>query len=317
MFGLYRTLLAVLVVIHHLYLVPLIGKFAVHGFFILSGFLMTYGMHNRYGYSAAGRIRFIKARALRLYPAYWVAAAFSLSVIVAMGAQATAFRSTLYVPTTPVEIFENLTFLYLDWYPNRVQPRLSPATWALTIELFYYALICIGISSNRALTWVWFAVSAFYHFAVTGLDNTYYHILSGSLPFSMGALIYHYREKVRFGVSMPWVWGVGGAVAILPLAVIGSFYLNMVVAAGFIIVLMNAGQDRGDTRLGDFSYHIYILHWPVAVLVYTALGYDSPNKEWMPLVLTIAGCLAISAALTRWVDNPAARLRGRKPLPAP
>jgi peptidoglycan/LPS O-acetylase OafA/YrhL len=54
MFGTYRTYLALIVVVHHLLSVPVIGHYAVHGFFILNGYLMTYIMCRPYGFTANG-----------------------------------------------------------------------------------------------------------------------------------------------------------------------------------------------------------------------------------------------------------------------
>lgn len=48
-----------------------VGQYALHGFFILSGYLMTYVMHNTYGYSAKGIVYFGVNRFLQLFPAYW------------------------------------------------------------------------------------------------------------------------------------------------------------------------------------------------------------------------------------------------------
>ena len=51
MLGSFRFILALLVVTQHLLLIPSVGHFAVHGFFILSGFLMTLVMSDTYGYT--------------------------------------------------------------------------------------------------------------------------------------------------------------------------------------------------------------------------------------------------------------------------
>jgi peptidoglycan/LPS O-acetylase OafA/YrhL len=42
MFGSYRTFLAVLVIANHIGGISEIGRYAVYGFFVLSGYLMTY-----------------------------------------------------------------------------------------------------------------------------------------------------------------------------------------------------------------------------------------------------------------------------------
>lgn len=317
LFGLYRTLLALLVAISHLLAVPTLGTYAVHGFFILSGFLMTYVMQEKYGYTGTGRIVFAKARALRLYPSWFVVAIFAIVAIAVMGDDAKVFRAKMYLPSSPSEWLQNATFLFLDWFPHRVEPRLSPATWALTTEIFYYALICLGISRCRSVTWAWFAAGAAYHLWADGMEYQYFHILSGSLPFSVGALIYHYKDELSFPVDLSWGWAILGAAVVFPLALFEAFYVNMVVTSAFIVALLNCEQSSSDARLGEFSYHIYILHWPMGLVVYSALGFSEPGRTVLPFLATVTACLLASAALSRWVDEPVKRWKAVDPVPAP
>ena len=55
MFGVYRAFLALMVVALHLGGLPVVGAYAVFGFYVLSGYLMTLIMQDRYGYTASGR----------------------------------------------------------------------------------------------------------------------------------------------------------------------------------------------------------------------------------------------------------------------
>jgi peptidoglycan/LPS O-acetylase OafA/YrhL len=54
MFGALRTIWASMVVFGHIFWLSDFGRFAVFGFYILSGYLMTYVMHQSYGYNLAG-----------------------------------------------------------------------------------------------------------------------------------------------------------------------------------------------------------------------------------------------------------------------
>lgn len=150
MFGLYRAFLAFTVVLLHLYGIPRYGNYAVFAFFILSGFLMTMIMHDQYGYSAAGRIKFVINRALRLYPTYLYSAVISVVLILIMGdVFLIKYNKHLFMPPDLVSVLSNLTMIYPAWIPHRIEPILSPATWAITVELFYYCLICVGISKTK------------------------------------------------------------------------------------------------------------------------------------------------------------------------
>jgi peptidoglycan/LPS O-acetylase OafA/YrhL len=52
MFGFFRTLLALAVVVEHLGPAHYVGPYAVFGFYVLSGYLMTLIMHETYGHTA-------------------------------------------------------------------------------------------------------------------------------------------------------------------------------------------------------------------------------------------------------------------------
>lgn len=163
MFGTYRTILALMVVVGHLLQVEFLGSLAVMGFFVLSGFLMTAIMHESYGYSASGRGRFVLNRCLRLYPTYWLACAVSLGVIAWCGAEyVKSYRAAIAVPRDTVAILANLTIIFPDFFPFQFTPRLSLPTWALTVELCYYALICLGASKTRKRAVAWLSVSVVY-----------------------------------------------------------------------------------------------------------------------------------------------------------
>ena len=81
MFGLYRTLLALMVVGLHLGGIPKIGAYAVFGFYCLSGYLMTFIVLENYGSTVSGILRYAGNRFLRIYPMYFVSIIFTVVII--------------------------------------------------------------------------------------------------------------------------------------------------------------------------------------------------------------------------------------------
>ncbi|MFT6073162.1 MAG: peptidoglycan/LPS O-acetylase OafA/YrhL [Yoonia sp.] len=139
-------------------------EFAVQGFFVLSGYLMALVVCQVYGYSPRGFIAFASNRLLRLLPSYWVVLCLSVFVILIVGNQTSyTFRRAMYLPQTLPEWMQNATMIFPSWFPSDVKPRLPPATWALTVELFYYALIGLGLFHYKALTWTIFSAALAYH----------------------------------------------------------------------------------------------------------------------------------------------------------
>ena len=294
MFGILRTLLALMVMIYHLFL-PLLplGIYSVFGFYIISGYLMTLVMHKTYGYSVSGRLSFASNRFLRLYPLYWVAAGLTIILILYLGSESVSkFHKSMVLPQGLREFFSNFFMVFSAWKPINVEPRLVPPSWALTVELFFYLLICLGLSKTFSRVKIWFTVSIIYFIVtyVLGLTwhDRYFPVMAASLPFSIGACLFFLSSHStachlirRVGLSSLWLlilWllncAVWMALSYLNVGVwveIG-FCLNLVFCALLIFKVVSGDEilpisRKWDRWIGDFSYPIYLFHWQSGLIV--------------------------------------------------
>ncbi len=325
MFGIWRTLLAIEVVAYHILPMPLIGRYAVFSFFVLSGFLMTEIMHRAYGYTPSGTLRYLANRALRLLPSYWFAAAATLILIAVYGAHEMAtYHSAMTVPQSPAQWVQNATMVFPALFPRTVEPRLVPPTWALTVEICYYILIGLGASRTKVTTWVWFAASIAYvlvtRWLYPGGGHLFDAIPAGALPFSVGALAWHYRDLVcslldRLQISDPRLhivgrWLLWAAIVLLQaltgwkwLEMLGN-WLNIAISALIVCTLFatKGGESlrRIDKTVGDFSYPIYLLHLQMGFLAAMILS-GQPTR-------TGVGIFALGLVLTILLGTVSARL---------
>lgn len=334
MFGTYRTILALAVVAHHLLSVPAIGQYAVHGFFILSGYLMTLIMHRSYGYSVKGFGSFVFNRFLRLYPAYWIITILSIGVILFLGeSEARSYHSAIYLPKDLVGWLQNASLVYLNWYPMQAFPRFSPPTWALTLELAFYLIIALGASKSKRSTIVWFVISVIFtactHLYEQGAAYRYLFLGAASLPFSVGALVFHFREKIeqkarKFSNARSLYMLLG--MFVLNGLVAGGlkyfqypeflqsicFYLNLAINLVVIAILLTKPSlpvsAAIDKRIGDYSYPLYLFHWQAGMLV-SFLIYQQPERGpsvngAVCFLGSLGLCALVSYLIIRFVDEP-------------
>lgn len=345
MLGVLRVVLALMVMTKHLlWHVGPLGSYPVFGFYLVSGYLMTLTLHEGYGYSAAGRWRFAFNRFLRLYPLYWAVALLSLALLWWMArGDARAYHYALYLPSTAREVAANVFMVFPTWIPWHTTPRLSPPTWALSVEIFFYLLMGLGASRTLRRTLLWLAGSMGYVLATFwlgwGEGDRYFPIAAASLPFSLGALLYfisrpqadgwrralmtlacRVRADVLFALFLGncLLWSLTYR-ALGPVAEIGQ-YLSLLLCAWLLLALVAGGRivpisPKWDRRLGDYSYPVYLLHWQLGVFA-TWLLYGQPvrgdaGQEAAAFLLALALVVAVSWCLLRGVDQPLQRLRGR------
>ena len=340
MFGLLRFILALNVVAFHILSIPVIGPLAVYSFFILSGFLMTTIMHKTYGYSVVGFKKYALNRFLRLYPLYWALMLLTLLCFALTGIEfINSFHTKMDYPGTWSEALANIFMVYPYEYPVEYDPRLAPATWALTIELFFYLIIGLGASKSKTSTVVWFLLSlgylAYANIVKDELGLRYGNLFSASLPFSMGALIYHYRDVVRsslLSVIFERKWPLtiffyanvfltaGGMMLFKEQAwkfqFVGTI-LNLPLSALLIIQLMDRNiqfcSPKMDKLLGDLSYPVYIFHWTGAAFAsWLLFGETQKGITTNGLITFSAGLLitiVISLAVNKYINEIIEKVR--------
>lgn len=337
--GTMRFVLAMAVVAFHLLAIPKIGPIAVQAFFVLSGFLMTLVMQTSYSYRLEGIGRFWLNRALRLYPVYIVSLLLTLPFALLFGPDRDhALDNALGVPETLAGWIQNVTLLFY----NLETPRISPPAWALTTELFYYLLISVGLSATRWRTWVWFAASLAYMVwcLSTGRDfaSLYFSIWGGALPFSAGALMWHYRKELSqllSGASGQRRWnqaliafGAAGIVATIggralvslldmpPAAETAMLPLTVLPAAALVFgctrIRLKGLWRRADRVLGDLSYPVYVSHFFFGMLAESLTGLYAPRHDLLTAETFILACVLMFTGcylMTRLIDQPIQRMR--------
>lgn len=281
------------------------SEVAVRGFFVVSGILVFMSYENSRSLRS-----YAEKRLRRIYPAYFVA--------VMLGAVLLATVSTV----APREYFSlewvkyvlaNLVFMNFlhptlpGVFADNIFREINGALWTLKIEVMFYAVIPLIVFACRRFGRLWilagiYAASAVYAAVLTGLAEStgsqFYFILARQLPgqltyFVAGALIYYYldvfeKHLLKFLVPAVCVLIVH---KIYPLPALEPLALAAIVAFfGFFLYAGNFG------KYGDFSYGIYILHFPILqVMIHAGFFERSPYAA-----LVVACILVLGAAVLMW-----------------
>ena len=190
MLGFTRLILSLIIMAHHASGNSWRGGgSAVILFFVLSGFLHTAGMVERYGFSLKGQISFLQNRAKRIFPIYWMV--LGVSCFALLFWDLNFYRERMLIPTTLWDWLRNI--LLINPIP-RGAPQPVPTSWALSIEGFWWILIAFGITKTkrRALT------LATASFALYLLDDewNYFEYAYAGFPFAIGAVLYWHGLRI-------------------------------------------------------------------------------------------------------------------------
>ena len=333
MFGLYRTTLALMVMAGHLVSQWQIATYAVFGFYTISGYLMTLIMHESYGYSSIGREKFALNRFLRLYPLYWLAAMLSILLILWIGGDsARNYHKAMFLPDTYGKIALNISMIYIGLFPQQFTPRLVPPTWALTVEMFFYAAICLGLLKNLFRVYIWLGVSIVYFLfsfrLECGWQYRYYPIFAASLPFAVGSLIYFLQRKEEsFSPHSKIVTPLSLLSLIINNTVIVvlwkdyfelGFYISLLLNALLVYKLAVGGKwpilsHKVDKRIGDYSYPIYLFHWQIGLAVSYVVFLRPLHEPTLigiyNFILSLCCVVILSYLLLKYVDAPIQAIR--------
>lgn len=287
MLGLLRFVLAMFVVVAHLTegvsFFSHWGVFAVFGFYVISGYLITVILNETYSFRF---FAFVANRFLRLFPIYYIVALGSL-LIISFSSGASIFHSAWSIQTRMVDIIGNSLVFPFEFYDASF--RVVPPTWSVAVELVCYFLLWLVVARNKTLAISIVLVSSLYHIVslVEGADWTrrYSPFYAALLPFALGASIYFFRialaalsSRASSHISLLScvVWlinlvfcgfmaGLGGRFFDF------FFYINLISLVVFVGTVKNASikllSMKLNKVLGDLAYPIFLTHWIVGYVV--------------------------------------------------
>src|SRR5215475_7230008 len=149
-----------------------LGHLAVHGFFVISGWLVTQS------WQRSGKfVDFLRKRALRIYPAYLVSYLVTLFVIAPLGGMTSEqYSHELNLPLSFVKMALLGGFGGFTAFPHNPQHTLNTSLWSIPVEFGCYLMVAA------------FAVFRAYRVraVVAGAIFLYLAVAVGKLPTEFG-----------------------------------------------------------------------------------------------------------------------------------
>lgn len=281
--GEWRFFLAFCVVISHLYnkMVDGPAAYAVWGFYVLSGFLMTFVLNEKYHFNLTGIKHYTFNRIIRIYPSYLfslILGAIAFYVCIISNTNPRELNPQFYMPNNLSGWIVNIFMLF----PFDQTSLLVPVAGALYVEIFSYLIMPITARS-KATVWT-FAITSFlanyqFGFGMDTFGQRYAGVATCMFAFSVGSSLYFYKPLLSrlsfpnlsvvawigncvlwfYFPAYPWTYGL---------------YISVILSAWVVLSLFNKNVSNRDKLLGDMSYSIYLLHTTIAAFFASFLGTE-------------------------------------------
>ncbi len=288
------------------------AEIAVQSFFVLSGFLVWQSLER-----SASLAEYAEKRARRLLPAYIV-------VIIACAAAALALSPAASADVGAVVRYVVFNLLFLNFleptlpglFDGNRFPEVNGALWTLKIEVAFYVLLPVLAAISRLAgryRWLLFTLiyvsSEAWRHGLQGYGNvwadpglvTLSHQLPGQMSFFIvGVAAAAWRISFRWHIALVLV-----AVTLSVVSIVASWAQPLRAASlGLLVLWLALGAVRvlEGRRMGDLSYGLYIVHFPIIQFV-VASGLSARNPA---LALGLSLSLATIAAFLMWwlVEKP-------------
>lgn len=321
MLGILRFVLAAFVVITHLtegiQFFSHWGVFAVFGFYLVSGYLMTLILNETYSFQFSA---FAANRLLRLFPIYYIVA-ISSAIILFLGPNPGAFHPVWAIdPKLSAEALVGNAVIFPFAF-HFASFRLVPPIWSVAVELVNYFLLWLIVARSRKWAVLTALLALSYHAATFVADmhwsKRYVPFYAALLPFSLGACIYFWRHFLatwstpavqRLATVSFVIWATnlvsGGLIAGLGGKYFNHFfYMNLVSLCVFVACIATPSFrsmfSRSGKILGDLAYPVFLIHWIVGYAV-SVLVLEGQRRGLPLLAISALPILAASFSLA-WI----------------
>lgn len=317
------------------------GTMAVDFFFILSGFIIAHIYKGQFYSGQITKVSFYIKRLARIYPVHL----FTLCIYVAAIFLARGLGELDRFPSEMSSYYEGLSFdrimfnafLVHGW---GVEPDLflNKPSWSISAEWFVYLCFPFFILAGRKahfLTWLLagavLAVILWWLTPLIGLRRltllTFDYSILRILPeFLIGMGIYDFGRRYRLSVkAQPLFLTLFLLTLFLAECRAEGIYLMFLFAA---IIYLAAEvdrqghngllQDRGLVYMGEASYSLYMIHFPVLDFTYVFIGlymYGGPiPSEAFALIWAamFPAAIILSILMYMFVEKPSRNFINRR-----
>lgn len=330
------------------------GYLAVDLFFMLSGFVISYAYDSRWHSAGSARLdlkSFFRRRLIRLHPMLVMGATIG---VITYCCQGCVRWDGSGVPFWQVGVAWLMAICFVPIWPGAICdvrgngemfPLNGPA-WSLFFEYIgniLYALFLRRLSSRAlgvvvsvtGLAWIYYAVTDVSGYGMVGVGWTLDAVNFGGgllrmlFPFTLGMLMArNFRPTKVCGIF----WIATGLLFLLfsvpYLPVVGEVHLNGVYEMVCImlvfpcIVWLAASGTISDSLstdlcrwLGNISYPLYIVHYPVMYLFYAWLIDNqrySLSETWPMVMAVLVLNLLLAHVCLKLYDEPVRRWIARR-----
>ena len=306
-----RAVAVVLVLLFHAGWLPG-GYIGVDVFYVISGYLITGLILRDKSFSFTN---FYLRRAKRLLPASFLvlgvtSLAFWFLAPVISRAQYSKdlLASTWYVSN----------YLYAHWQNDYQNLGATPSPlihfWSLAVEeQFYLIWPMLLLIFRRQVKWAVLIVTLLsFGSSIVFIEHSpifaFYSLPTRAFELGFGAMLY------LFAISMP-NWKISSWIGLTVIAVGGLAFNNQtpfpglpallpITGAGLVIISKTSNRFLELPvlqKIGDWSYSIYLWHWPILILPTLYLQRELKfGEKWACIAL----CVLLAALTFKFVENP-------------
>ena len=322
------------------------GYLAVDFFFILSGFVIAYAYDDRWAKKKLTLKSFFKRRLIRLHPMVIMGAVIGLIAYLMQGG--VTWEGT-HVGISMVTVAFLCAMFFIPAIPGagydvrgngEMFPLNGPA-WSLFFEYIgniLYALFVRRLSDKwlavlvavLGVAVVWYTTTDVAGYGMFGVGwtldvaNFFGGLIRMLFPFTIGMLIQHHFKPIKIRGAF-WICSVILVVLFHVPFIEGNEYICLnglyeafcIVCVFPLLIWMAASgvtTDKFSTGickfLGDISYPVYIVHYPLMYLFYAWLidnKYYTLGETWPIAIAVCVASVVLAYACLKFYDEPVRR----------
>ncbi len=267
-----------------------LGYAGVDLFFVISGFIIA---HTSVAYiDQPQQLKpYLEKRFYRVYPVYWLLTLPLMLVVWSFQHLSTSLITVPY-PFNWQEVLKTLVL-----FPQHY--ALNAVTWTLSHEIYFYLLFALLLVSRRmgwllgliAVATLANGIYIYWYGGDSGTGLLRFFLLSPiNLEFAFGVLVYYLHRHFRINQSgLLILVGVLAGLYLAPRTG-GDFTRALTLGLPAMLIVWGAVEaDRAHLyrvpslliHLGDASYMIYLLHFPLIIFANKILTFNGWGSVWI------------------------------------